>query len=257
VSDVPHFVIERYREKSSDYCLIAIVWNEGDRIRRQIERMAAWSSEVDLIIVDGGSDDGSLEKDHLFDHGISALVSVNERGLGTGVRAAISYALEDGYLGLITVDGNGKDDLSGLPGFIEGLREGYGLVQGSRFMRGGTHRRTPMERLIGIKWVVAPLMSLFAKTWVTDPTNGFRGLSREYLIDPRLQPLRGQFVGFNLQLYLVYRAGKLGYGLKEVPVGRAYPEDGSVPTKILGWKPRLRFFRELFRVLLGFDNPKA
>lgn len=256
-SDVPHFEIERFQEKLSDYCFVAIVWNEGDRIRRQIEEMSKWAQEVDVVVVDGGSDDGSLEESHLTKNQVSALVTVKERGLGTGVRAAISYALDQGYQGLITVDGNEKDDLSGLPRILAELKEGVGLVQGSRFLPGGNHARTPMERLIGIKWIVAPLMSIFGKIKVTDPTNGFRGLSRRYLTDPGLQPLRRCFVGFNLQLYLVYRAGCLGHGFREVPVGRSYPEDGSVPTKIVGWKPRIQFLVELFRVLSGRNNPRA
>lgn len=255
--DVPLTITKRFRRKSLDYCLVAIVWNEGDRIRKQIERMSAWSTQVDLIIVDGGSDDGSLEEGHLHENALTALVTVKERGLGTGVRAAIAYALDEGYRGLITVDGNGKDDLAGLPLIVEELEAGHGLVQGSRFLPGGYHNRTPTERFLGIKFVVAPLVSFFGRIKVTDPTNGFRGLSREYLLDSGLQPLRKQFIGFNLQLYLVYRAGRLGYGFKEVPVGRSYPEDGTVPTKILGWKPRLRFFVELFRVLVGLENPRA
>jgi len=257
VFDIPPSELQKFRDKSSNYCLAVIVWNEGERIRRQIERMAKWVDLVDLVIVDGGSDDGSLKDGHIKENLVSALVTVHERGLGTGVRAAIAYASEEGYQGLITMDGNGKDDLEGLPLMVDGLKEGYGLVQGSRFLPGGSHERTPRERLFGIKWIVAPLMSLFAQITVTDPTNGFRGLSRDYLLDSRLQPLRKQFVGFSLQLYLVYRAGSLGHGFKEVPVGRSYPPDGSIPTKIIGWTPRFRFFVEFFRVITGLENPKS
>lgn len=256
MTEIPPFEVQRYRDRSSEFCLLAIVWNEGERIRSQIERMAKWADEIDLVVVDGGSDDASLECSHLCQNSFTALVQVGERGLGTGVRAAIAYALAEGYAGLISIDGNGKDDLAGLPLIVAGLRDGYGLVQGSRFLPGGEHERTPVERLLAIKWIVAPLMTLFGRIRVTDPTNGFRGLSREYLEDPSLQPLRSRFTGFNLQLYLVYRAGRLGHGFKEVPVGRSYPEDGSVPTKILGWKPRLRFFLEFIRVLAGLENPK-
>jgi glycosyltransferase involved in cell wall biosynthesis len=124
VPDIPSFKIERYRQKSSDYCLVAIVWNEGNRIRNQVERMATWSSEVDLIIVDGGSDDGSLEENHLRQHEITTLVTVRERGLGTGVRAAMAHAFDEGYQGLVTVDGNGKDDLGGLPLIVSELKDG-------------------------------------------------------------------------------------------------------------------------------------
>jgi len=255
--DVPTYQIRRFKEKSASYCLTAIVWNEGERIRAQIERMASWAELVDVVIIDGGSDDGSLENVHLQNHRTTALVTVDEPGLGTAVRAAIAFSLAENYQGLITIDGNGKDDLAALPEILAALQSGVGLVQGSRFLPGGFHHHTPLERLLGIRWLVAPLISFRAGVRVTDPTNGFRGLSREYLIDPRLQPLRSRFVGFALQLYLVFRSEALGHGFQEIPVGRSYPENGTIPTKIIGFKPRLSFLGALIRVVTRLENPKA
>ena len=57
---VPTYTITRFAPRRHRYCFVAIVVNEGERIRRQLERMAESRALVDLILVDGGSTDGSL-----------------------------------------------------------------------------------------------------------------------------------------------------------------------------------------------------
>jgi len=106
MQDLPPYQTHRFKEKYAPYCLTAITWNEGERIRAQIERMAFWGDKVDVVIIDGGSNDGSLEFNHLRDHRVTALVTVGASGLGTAIRAAIAFSLAENYQGLITIDGN-------------------------------------------------------------------------------------------------------------------------------------------------------
>lgn len=42
----------------------------------------------------------------------------------------IYWALERGYRGVITIDGNNKDSIEDIPRFIQKLEEGYDFVQG-------------------------------------------------------------------------------------------------------------------------------
>ena len=46
----------------------------------------------------------------------------------------IWWALQRGYQGVITIDGNNKDSIEDVLRFIEKLVEGYDLIQGSRFV---------------------------------------------------------------------------------------------------------------------------
>lgn len=64
---------------------------------------------MDVILSDGGSQDGSTELDRLTSLGVRSLLVTSERGLGAALRHGIRYALEQGYEGVITIDGNGKD----------------------------------------------------------------------------------------------------------------------------------------------------
>jgi dolichol-phosphate mannosyltransferase len=253
----PRFEVCELAPKGTRYCVCITVFNEGDRLRNQLQRMKARADRADIVIADGRSTDGATDPRYLESMGVRALLSTDEPGLGTATRMGVAYAMEQGYDGIVTVDGNGKDGVEALPDFLAELEQGYDLVQGSRFMKGGVHENTPLERRLGIQLIMIPLMTLGCGHRYTDTTNAFRAMSRRFLADDRVQPVRRVFVRFNLQIYFIYRAAKLGFRIKEIPVTRVYPADGTVPTKIHGWRPKLLFFLELFRVLRGQYNPPA
>ena len=99
-------------------------------------------------------------------------------------------------------------------------------------------------------------MSLAAGVKMTDTTNSFRGYTRRLLLDERLRMFRSVFMRYNLPYYLSYRAAKLKYVIREVPTTRIYPVDGSVPTKITGFKSKFGIIVELFKVITGQYDPK-
>jgi hypothetical protein len=94
-------------------------------------------------------------------------------------------------------------------------------------------------------------MSASAGVQYTDTTNGFRAYSRRLLLDQRVQPFREIFSAYELHYYLALRAPQLGYRCREIPVIRAYPADGEVPTKIHGWRGNVNVLRTLFAACLG------
>ena len=124
-------------------------------------------------------------------------------------------------------------------------------------MPGGRGVNTPLDRHLAVKYLHAPLVSLAAGFHYTDTTNGFRAFSREFLLDPGLQPFRDIFDKYNLLWYLSVRAGRLGYRVCEVPVRREYPSKGRTPTKINAWAGRLEILCELFRCVLGGYDPES
>lgn len=251
----PVFETREFFPRRTRYCLCITIYNEGERIRGQLERMKARAALADIVIADGRSTDGSTEPGYLESMGVRTLLTTDERGLCTATRMAVAYAMEQGYEGVVTCDGNGKDGVEALPDFLALLDQGYDLIQGSRFIKGGQHENTPLERQIAIRWIEAPLLALGSGFWYTDPTNAFRAMSMKFLRDPRVQPVRRIFVRFNLQMYFIYQAARLRFKVTEIPVRRGYPADGAIPTKIHGWKTKLLILRELLEVVTGRYNP--
>ena len=242
--------------KRHRYCVAVFVINEGERVRKQLRAMAALADRIDIIVADGGSTDDSLALDSLDEFRLRALLIKRGPGkLSAQMRMAIAFAMNEGYDGIVVIDGNGKDDPSAIPRFIELLDAGYDHIQGSRYVPGGKGINTPLSRTVGVKILHAPLISLAAGARYTDTTNGFRAYSRRLLTDPRVQPLRDIFVAYELHYYLAIRAARLGFRVIETPVTRSYPTTGKTPTKISPVKGNLLILRTLAAAALGRFNP--
>lgn len=254
--ELPDFTVKQFREKQTRYAVVIPVINEGERIRGQLEAMRNAVLGADIIVVDGGSTDASLDDAFLRQADVAALLVKTGPGrLSAQLRIGLAYALTQKYEGIVTIDGNGKDGFEAIPDFTAALDAGYGFVQGSRYIAGGIALRTPLDREIGVRFLHAPLLSLAAGFRYTDTTNGFRAFSASFLKDVRVQPFRDVFSTYNLHYYLSVRAPRLGYKVKELPVRRAYPESGKTPTKISGLAGRWLILRQTFAAAFGCYNP--
>lgn len=254
---VPAFETRLWLGRKRPWCVVIPVINEGKRIANLLNRMAALKIEsvADIIIVDGGSTDGSLDLEVLKALGVSGLLLKTAPGkLSAQLRCAYAFALDQNYQGVVTIDGNDKDDPGAIPAFIKMLEEGVGFVQASRFVPGGVAENTPKLRNFAIRFIHAPLLSLSSGFKWTDTTQGFRAYSREMLLDPEVAPFREVFMAYELLAYLSYRAPKLGYRCVELATTRRYPK-GEVPTKISSIKGNFSVLEVLFRACLGKYNP--
>lgn len=254
---VPEFSIVFLEEKTRRYCVVIPVINEGSRIQTQLQRMAALGIDnvADIIIIDGGSTDGSLDAYRLRSNRVRGLLLKSGPGkLSAQLRCAYAFALEQGYEGIVTIDGNNKDDPEAIPRFVESLEMGVDFVQASRYIPGGVAENTPALRNLAIRFIHAPLLSLFSGFHWTDTTQGFRAYSSKALLDPRVAPFRDVFMSYELLAYLSYRLPKLKYKCVELATARRYPI-GEIPTKISSIKGNASVFLVLLNACLGRYNP--
>lgn len=254
---VPTFTTPLWLGRQHPYCVVIPVINEGVRITSLLSRMAALdiANLADIIIVDGGSTDGSLALDRLSGQGVRGLLVKTGPGkLSAQLRCAYAFALDQGYEGIVTIDGNDKDDPEAILRFIEALKQGVDFVQASRFVVGGVAENTPKSRDFAIRFIHAPMLSMFSGFRWTDTTQGFRAYSRKMLLDTDLSIFREVFQTYELLAYLSYRAPKLGFCCVEVPTKRRYPK-GDVPTKISAINGNLSVMRVLIYACFGSYNP--
>ncbi|WP_196490039.1 glycosyltransferase family 2 protein [Erythrobacter donghaensis] len=256
--EVPAHEVALYAPRQHRHALVIPVINEGTRIRGQLRRIAAAGLPVDVVIADGGSTDGSLDADFMRAVGVRAVLTRTGPGkLSAQLRMAYAWCLRQGYAGIVTIDGNGKDGVAAVAEMVAKLEEGCDYVQGSRYLPGGAAENTPLERTIANRAIHAPMLSLAGRHWFTDTTNGFRAYSARYLLHPDVQPFREVFSVYNLLFYLTVRAGQLGLRVAHVPVERRYPDDGKVPTKIGGFASKLALLKETFVAATGGYTPDA
>lgn len=256
--EVPAHEVALHGPRRHAHALVIPVINEGERIRGQLRRIKAANLPVDVVIADGGSTDGSLDADFMAEVGVRAVLTKTGPGkLSAQLRMAYAWCLREGYAGIVTIDGNGKDGVEAVAAMVAKLEEGCDYVQGSRYLPGGAAENTPLERTIANRVVHAPMLSLAGRHWFTDTTNGFRAYSAAYLTHPGVQPFREVFSVYNLLFYLTSRAGQLGLKVAHIPVERRYPEDGKVPTKIGGLASKLALLKETFVAATGGYTPDA
>jgi glycosyltransferase involved in cell wall biosynthesis len=256
---LPAFRCDYSQGRRSAAMVLIPVINEGERILGQLRRMHAAQLGLDIVLVDGGSTDGSTEPERLSqEFGIAGLLVKTGPGkLSAQLRLGLAWAMSRGYEAVIAMDGNGKDDFLAIPRFAAALRGGYDHVQGSRYIRGGVAENTPLDRELAVRLLHAPLVSAAARYRYTDTTNGFRGYSRALLLDPRVRPFRSIFSTYNLHYYLAIRAARLGFRVTEIPVARRYPASGPLPSKIGGWRGKAHILAQTVHAVLGRYNPPA
>lgn len=259
IRGVPRFACTEYKERTKDYVVLIPIIDEGDRLIRELGRALEHRvhDHADIVICDGGSTDGCTEEGRLRELEVNTLLVKQDVGRqGAQLRMGIWWALQRGYEGIITIDGNDKDSIEDVPCFIQKLQEGYDLVQGSRFVKGGRAVNTPLIRMISVRLIHAPVISLTARHQFTDTTNAYRAYSARYLTDGRVQPLRDIFMTYELLAYLSVRATQLGYKACEIPVTRAYPKTGRIPTKIHFFRGNSELLKILFKNAMGAYDPR-
>jgi dolichol-phosphate mannosyltransferase len=215
-------------------------FNEGLKIQATVERILAATSE-DVLVMDDGSKDGSIEKLHF--HAVRILSNVRNQGIGASMKRVFQYALDHGYEVLVVMAGNNKDDPAEIPRLLQPIiDEGYDFVQGSRFLPGGGHGHMPLYRRLATR--LHPLLfSLAVSKWLSESTNGFRAFRTALLQDPRIDWCQDWLDNYELEPYLLFQAIRLGYRHTEVPVTKIYPPKSLGYTKmkpIIGWWSILR-----------------
>ncbi len=255
-TDIPHSSSHEFHACEKPYVLLIGVYNEGEKFTRQLEALQPYRQHVDIVIADGSSDDGATSVAALEGKIRTLLISTGPaRGLSVQYRIALCYALEQGYKGVIMMDGNGKDGVDAIPAFIAKLEQGCDFIQGSRFLPGGVHRNTPLIRILGIKLVFNPVVAIATGYRYTDAMNGYKACSRAMLEHPGVQPFRAIFVRYGLQYFFNYIAPRLRLRVCEIPVSRVYRNDKLPHSKIIGYKAYVRILKELLATVTGRYNP--
>jgi glycosyltransferase involved in cell wall biosynthesis len=159
---------------------IAIVpaYNEEGSLRTVVEEIQAAEPELDIVVVNDGSTDGTGRVAAAA--GVAVVNLPFNVGIGGAVQTGYQYALEHGFELAIQVDGDGQHDPREIAQVIGPIVDGRAdLVVGTRFVTGGGYRGTRVRR-IGIR-LFAGLVSLLVRQRVSDTTSGFRAVNRKAL----------------------------------------------------------------------------
>lgn len=234
------------------YIVGICAYNEGEKIRRVIAKFNDYDC-YDVVIVDDASTDGAL-RNIPPEVPVHVMVNDHRHGAGFGVRKILQYARQAGYEAVFFVSGNDKDSPEDIKKLREAVEQGYDLVQGSRYVQGGRHAQMPLYRSFATRFLHPWLFSWVAGQRIADSTNGFRAVRLSLLEDKRINLEQEWLDQYELEPYLFYKAVKLGYKVREVPVTKVYPPKREGYTKMRPFSGWWSILRPLFYLGLGIKK---
>jgi glycosyltransferase involved in cell wall biosynthesis len=158
-----------------DTLIIIPAYNEENGIRNVLEALKGVDDNADILVVDDGSSDMTLEivrqyQVHVISHPINL-------GYGAALQTAFRYANSRAYKYVVQFDADDQHHPDDLRRLIEEMRkETDDVVIGSRVL-GDPQFAPGVRKRLAFFWFNTMIRLLTGKK-VTDPTSGLRGLSK-------------------------------------------------------------------------------
>ena len=216
--------------------MVIPTYNERENLRQIVERVRSCQPNVDVLIVDDNSPDGTGEIATtlaLNDQAVKVLHRETKEGLGAAYIAGFREALRLGYDVVGEMDADGSHQPEQLQRLLDAV-EHADLVIGARYVRGGSVINWPWHRRLLSKGGNRYIRMLLG-TPLSDATAGFRLIRKEALEVIDLDSIHSR--GYVFQVDLAYRCLQEGLRVVEVPIdfvererGHSDHEVGSAPT---------------------------
>jgi apolipoprotein N-acyltransferase len=206
--------------------VILPTYNERATIERVLDGIGAIEADVDVLVVDDGSPDGTgalVRARAETDPRVTLVERPRKSGLASAYAIGFERAIADGYHLAVEMDSDLSHRPEELPRLLEAAR-GHDLVIGSRYVPGGSVTNWSRSRV-----ALSKAGNRYARFWlgfeVHDATSGFRVYRT-----PALREITATSVssdGYGFQIELVYRAWNLGLSLGEAPISFREREHGQ------------------------------
>jgi len=158
--------------------VIVPAYNEEACIKGVIEDLRENFPQGDILVVNDGSTDGTLEL--VKGLGENLIDLPYNLGIGGAMQTGFLYALEEGYDAALQFDGDGQHHADQIKNILAPfLSDSADLVVGSRFLSEGGFTSS-VQRRIGSK-ILSFVVSTIVGNRITDTTSGFRVYSRKTL----------------------------------------------------------------------------
>lgn len=198
--------------------IVVPTYNEIENIQALIESvMGIVPSNVDLLVVDDGSPDGTgqlVDSLARLNPRVHVLHRPKKMGLGTAYVNGFKWGMDKGYEAFIEMDADFSHDPKYLPKMLE-LLGPNDVVIGSRYVQGGGTLNWGVGRKV-LSRGGSIYSRLILGANIRDFTGGFNGWKREVLEAVDLSSLRSD--GYSFQIELKYRAFLKGFKITEFPI---------------------------------------
>ncbi|MFI5149045.1 MAG: polyprenol monophosphomannose synthase [Bacteroidia bacterium] len=203
-----------------DSIVIIPTYNEKENIEKMIRKIISLPKPFDILIVDDGSPDGTASIVKNLIREFPSRLFIEERsgklGLGTAYIHGFKWAISRGYDYIFEMDADfshNPDDLLRL--YDACKNQGADISVGSRYTHGGKVSNWPLSRVL-MSYFASVYVNMILWMGVRDTTAGFKCYRRAVLEAIHLDEIH--FIGYAFQIEMKYKALKLGFKIKEVPI---------------------------------------
>jgi glycosyltransferase involved in cell wall biosynthesis len=209
-------------------------WNEEKNLPAVLDELAQGLPEVDLLVVDDGSTDGTARVAR--EHGAEVVSFGENRGLIHGVAAGYAHAAEKGYAYCGRVDADGQHPVAELARLLDRVRSGEcDVAVGSRFVSGdgyepGRYQPSP-ARVVGTSLLRRGMRHALGRPFA-DATSGM------YAVNAKAMPVLAEPYSTGApEVEGLLRLRDAGLEVEEIPVHMR--ERASGESKLAGKKALL------------------
>ncbi len=225
--------------------IIIPVFNESENVTKlipEIRRAISTSSRI-LIVYDFDEDNTlpAVKSIQDSDSEVFLLKNIFGNGALNAIKSGFSVA-NSPYVLVMMADLS--DDLNIVDKMVQKMDEGYDIVCGSRYMKGGQQIGGPLVKKT-LSWLAGISLFYFTGIPTHDATNSFKMYRQKVLKDIPIES-RG---GFELGLELVTKAYNKGFKITEIPSVWYDRTDGKSRFRLWAWLPS--YLKWYFKALLG------
>lgn len=199
--------------------VVVPTYNEIENIEALVTQLLALPTGVCVVIVDDNSPDGTGEiADRLAAESggrVEVIHRAGKLGLGTAYIAGFKRALTAGADLVCTMDADFSHNPRYIPGMVDKIGQGYDLVIGSRYVRGGGTSGCTFGRRL-LSWGANAFARVMLSLRAHDTTAGFRCYRRESLEAIDLDQIKAS--GYSFLIEMLYRVQRQGWRVGEVPI---------------------------------------
>jgi glycosyltransferase involved in cell wall biosynthesis len=216
----------------TDYLLSVVipVYNEEATVARVISRVAALPLNLEIVVVDDCSTDGTREVLSLLSDIESVNVILKDVNAGKGAAIRTGFEVATGDF-LVIQDADLEYDPRDIPQLIQPLLRGEAdIVYGSRFIGDEVQDESWVHRLGNA--VLTGASNLFSGLKLTDMETCYKAFSKQALQNVEIEQDR-----FGLEPELTAKLARQGFKFVEVPI--SYDSRGYDEGKKIGFKDLL------------------
>ena len=200
--------------------VIIPTYNEIENISLMIETVFSISEDLNILIVDDSSPDGTSKKVESlmsqYNNRLFLLERRAKRGLGTAYIAGFKWGLQKSYAYFFQMDCDFSHNPNDLIRLYNMLHENdLDLCIGSRYISGINVVNWPMSRVL-LSYGASFYVRLITGMSIKDPTAGFKLYNRNILESISLDDV--EFVGYAFQIEMKFRAWKQKFKITELPI---------------------------------------